>query len=87
MNGYARYAGSRKRPKESGTPGKLRAEAGNESGASDGLRYQVRVNALTRQEPMRLINASCKAFLIKRGLDPGENWQSRLLRASSSERV
>jgi hypothetical protein len=52
-----------------------RADAGN-----DASRRDFAMSACAGTQHARLINASCKAFFLKRGLDPDVDWHTRLFR-------
>jgi hypothetical protein len=76
MNGYVRYAGSRRRGIALRSHSQMTALAENETeGNKDAALEGGCVCVNGGKHPMRLIDASCKAFFIRRGLDPNGDWK------------
>jgi hypothetical protein len=81
VNISAPFPGSRKTAAIDANDGEASVSIGDRVDAgSDTSQRDFAMSALTGTQGARLINASCKAFLIKRGLDPDEDWHSRLIR-------
>ena len=79
MNGSAPCPGSRKTPAINANGGEASASVGDRADAGgDASRRDFTI--LAGRQHARLINASCKAFFIKRGLDPDVDWHTRLFR-------
>jgi len=81
MNVSTPCPGSRKAAAINANGGEASASAEDRTDPdSDASQRDFAMNALAGTQRARLINTSCKAFLIKRGLDPDVDWHTRLFR-------
>jgi hypothetical protein len=81
MNMNAPFSGSRKTAALTTNARDTLVSIGDPAdGGRDASQRNFAMSALTGTQCTRLINASCKAFFIKRGLDPDVDWHTRLFR-------
>ena len=84
MNRCARCPDSKGKAITNGTDRKLPALAANETAAGGDLAFPgLTFRDVRERHPIRLINASCKAFFLRRGLDPDGEWRNRIPEATA----